>query len=180
LEGREIIMPTFKGIVALAKNRVIGKDNKLPWHFKEDLKFFKKTTWEGNVIMGRKTWEGMPCHWLDRRTIWVMTKKNTYGWLQTFYERLETRYMVNMVEDTSLLPEGEYWICGGLEIYNLFLPKISEFYVTYLNQDYEGDAVMPAFEDSFEKEESVLKTEHFEIKKLYARKPRPEVLQASP
>jgi dihydrofolate reductase len=173
-------MPTFKGIIALAKNRVIGKENKLPWHYKEDLKFFKKTTWDGHIVMGRKTWEGMPCHWLNHRTIWVMTKKNTYGWLQTYYNTFGTNYMVNLVEDIAHLPEGEYWICGGLEIYNLFLPKISEFYVTILNQDYEGDSVMPAFEHLFEKEESVLKTDELEIKKLYARKPRPEDAAATP
>ncbi len=46
-------------IVAIAKNNVIGKDNKLIWHLPEDLKRFKKLTTEHNIIMGRKTFESL-------------------------------------------------------------------------------------------------------------------------
>ncbi|MBO7173108.1 MAG: dihydrofolate reductase, partial [Burkholderiaceae bacterium] len=53
-------MTTLHLIVAHARNKVIGRENQLPWHLPEDLKHFKRTTLGKPVIMGRKTWESLP------------------------------------------------------------------------------------------------------------------------
>lgn len=161
----------FIGIIAMAKNRVIGKDGTLPWRIKEDLKFFKEKTTGGNVIMGRKTWEGMGVSYLNHRTLWVAMRVNTYGWMQMFFNRGNFEHQVNIFTNPNLLPDGDYWVAGGLTVYMQFMPHISEFYVTYINSDYEGDTVMPPFEDQFAQSEDVLVTPEFTIKRFYERKP---------
>jgi dihydrofolate reductase len=155
------------GIIALAKNRVIGNNNDLPWgrQYKEDLKFFKQKTTGGNVIMGRKTYEGMGVPHLNNRVLWVLTKNNTFGWLQLFNDKINAQ--TNIVTDIGHLPEQDYWVAGGLNVYQSLMPKIDEFFVTYLNQEYQGDTVMPAFEEQFNQSESVLVTPDFEIKRLW-------------
>jgi dihydrofolate reductase len=158
-------MATFKAIAAMAKNRVIGKENKLPWHLPEDFKFFKQQTIGQHLIMGRKTFENVGV--LSKRAIWVMTRTNTYGWDELSQKNSLVK-IVTKVED--LVPQVPvYWVCGGAEIYKMFLPQISEFYVTEIQKDYEGDALMPAFEDQFKKKDLVLENSDFKIFKYYER-----------
>jgi dihydrofolate reductase len=162
----------FTGIIAMAKNRVIGKDNKLPWYYKEDLKFFKEKTTGGQVIMGRKTYEGMGVPHLKNRLIWVLMKENTYGWLQLLSPRESPMApygepLVNILTSIYDLPNGDYFVAGGLSVYQHIMPHISEFFVTYINKDYEGDTVMPEFEKSFPNSETIKTTPDFEIKRLW-------------
>ena len=65
-------------IAAMAKNRVIGRGNKLPWHIPQDLKHFKRLTSKKNsaVVMGRNTWESLPIKPLPNRRNYILTKKN--------------------------------------------------------------------------------------------------------
>jgi dihydrofolate reductase len=156
----------FIGIIAMAKNRVIGLNNDLPWGktYKEDMKFFRQTTTGGHVILGRKTWEGLGVPYLNNRLIWVMTRQN-YGWLQMMDKNGEPK--VNILSDTNALPDGNYFVAGGKSIYEHFMPLITEFFVTYINKDYEGDTVMPEFENNFPNSEVVITNENFEIKKLW-------------
>ena len=68
-------------IAAMAKNRVIGINNKIPWYIPNDLKYFKKLT-TGNksaVVMGRKTWDSLPIKPLPNRRNYVLTKKNFHA-----------------------------------------------------------------------------------------------------
>ena len=158
------------GIIAISKdNRVIGKNNDLPWghKYKEDLKFFKEKTMDKQLIMGRKTYEGLGVPHLKGRTIWVMTRTNSYGWHQMFSH--DGRPLVNIFERFEQLPDMEYMVAGGLSIYNELMPKLDEFFVTYINESHDGDTVMPPFEQNFAKSESVLVTPHFEIKRLFER-----------
>jgi dihydrofolate reductase len=160
----------MKAIIAMSEgNRVIGKANKIPWYEKEDLKFFKEKTWGHPLIIGRKTYEGLGVPYLNQRGIFVLTKQS-YGWDNLHYAdpRRNVYGEVNIISDPSELPDrNDYWVCGGLSIYQLFLPKITEFYVTYIRQDYGGDTVMPPFEDGFAKSEVVLEKPNFVIKRLY-------------
>lgn len=155
----------FTGIMAMAKNRVIGNKGSLPWHFKEDMRFFREKTTGGHVIMGRKTWEGMGVPHLRNRALWVLTRENKYGWLQLFDDKIHAE--TNLVTNLNHLPDQNYWVAGGVIVYQELLPKIDEFFVTYLNQEYEGDAVMPPFEEQFQNSETVLITPDFEIKRLW-------------
>lgn len=149
----------------MAKNRVIGKGNTLPWpSLKEDFKFFKERTHLGNLLMGRKTFEGMPMPFLPNRNICVLTKKNPYKWDASNYTRKGFVGYVNIIEGRNNLPSHlDYWVAGGAEIYSLFMPEISEFFVTELNNEYEGDTFMPPFEDQFKTKDMVLETLDFKI-----------------
>jgi dihydrofolate reductase len=159
----------FTGIIAMSQNRVIGDKGKLPWHYAEDLKFFKQQTINGHLIMGHNTWKGMGILALKSRITWVMMRKNDYGWTSLIDEPRSA--MVNIITDSvQLPPQYNYLVAGGLEIYNLFMPRIDEFFVTYIKKDYEGDTVMPPFEDNFVKSEVIFTSPELEIKKLYERK----------
>jgi dihydrofolate reductase len=110
---------------------------------------------------------GVP--YLSNRVIWVMMRNNTYGWLQMGYPQGGHANMVNIVTRVEDLPDGDYFVAGGASIYTAFMPHISEFYVTYLKHDYEGDTVMPAFEEPFKQEEVIFENDNMTIKRLYNR-----------
>lgn len=138
-------------IVAVAQNRVIGRDNKLPWYLPNDLKYFKQTTLGKPVIMGRKTYEsiGKP---LPGRTNIVITRQTDY--------RPEGVKVVGTVEDAIKVAESvclidgqdEAMVMGGAEIYGLTLPHCERLYLTEVHADVEGDAWFPEYEKSEWKE----------------------------
>ena len=70
--------PKFKAIVAMSLNRAIGKDNRLPWHLPEDLRWFKKLTTGNVIIMGRKTWDSIGKPLPNRESI-VVTRSEIPG-----------------------------------------------------------------------------------------------------
>lgn len=134
-------------IVAVAQNRVIGRDNKLPWYLPNDLKYFKQTTLGKPVIMGRKTYEsiGKP---LPGRTNIVITRQSDY--------QPEGVKVVSSVEDAIQVAESvclidgqeEAMVMGGAEIYGLTLPHCERLYLTEVHAEVEGDAWFPEYEKS--------------------------------
>lgn len=152
----------FKGIIAIAENRVIGNKNYLPWpKDKTDLSFFKKKTWGGNVIFGRRTFEGLGKTWLPNRNIFVMTTFNSYGWQTSACNYTAGKSCTHIVGSIKDLPEGDFWVAGGKGVYDSFMPLIQEFYVTYIKGSYEGDVVMPEFESQFPNKLIVASTENY-------------------
>lgn len=124
-------------IAAKSENGVIGKDNKLPWHLPEDLKYFKKMTLGKPVIMGRKTFESMGSKPLPNRENIVLTR----------YEGLVLPgcIIVNSVEG-ALAAAGssaEAMVIGGAEIYSLFLPIADRLYLSIIPQIIDGDSFFP-------------------------------------
>ncbi len=127
---------------AQAENRVIGRNNKLPWYLPEDLKYFKRTTYGKPVIMGRKTFDsiGKP---LPGRANIVVTRHpddlpaGVHGEtsLQAAYERAEADALVNGKEEIIVM--------GGAQIYELALPDADRLYVTHVHAEVEGDARFP-------------------------------------
>lgn len=124
-------------IVAHGPNREIGLNNKLLWHIKEDLQFFKKQTTGKIILMGRKTFEsiGKP---LPNRTNVILTRDTTFKPEGAFVihdpEMLFDFVLSRENEDTDL----EVVICGGEEIYKIYLPYVQTLYRTIV--DYKGDA----------------------------------------
>lgn len=131
-------------IVAMSENRVIGVDNRLPWHIPEDLKRFKKITSGHAIIMGRKTFEsiGKP---LPNRTNIVITRNKDY-----LVEGVVTCFSLReAVEWAGRAPGSEeIFIIGGGEIFKEALPKAGRIYLTEVQWPFEGDAFFPAFEES--------------------------------
>lgn len=125
-------------IVAVAKNNVIGKDNKLIWHLPEDLKRFKKITTGHTIIMGRKTFESLGRVLPNRKH--VVLSKNT--------QRITEDENVETVNNISLLKEyinseEEYFVIGGALIYELLMPYVSKIYITKINEEFAGDVFFP-------------------------------------
>jgi dihydrofolate reductase len=127
-------------IVAASANNVIGKDNKLPWHLPEDLKYFKNTTWAMPVVMGRKTYEsiGKP---LPGRTNIVITRNKDLK-----IEGVEAVQSLNEAIAIAAKEEvKEIFIIGGAEIFNSSFPQVSRIYLTRIHSEPEGDVFFPGF-----------------------------------
>lgn len=125
-------------IVAMSRNRVIGKNNTLPWHIPEDLKYFKEMTTGHTIIMGRKTYESIGKALPNRRNI-ILTKNHDF--------LAEGCTVVHSVREAMQLsiPEDELFVIGGAEIYSLFLPFASKLYITQIHAKIEGDTFFPEF-----------------------------------
>ena len=133
-------------IVAVAKNNVIGKDNKLIWHLPEDLKRFKRLTTGHNIIMGRKTFESLGRVLPNRRHIVLCNDAD----LNIDDENVEVIDSVEKIEKYEK-SEEENFIIGGASIYKLLLPKANKLYITKINQEFDGDVYFPEInEDEWE------------------------------
>jgi dihydrofolate reductase len=132
-------MPLVSLIAALARNRVIGAGNRLPWHLPEDLKHFKRLTMGAPVIMGRKTHESIGKPLPGRRNI-VVTRRPGARW-----DGCETAASL----EAALALAGdvpEVFVIGGAELYAAALPRADRMHLTLLDADYEGDARFPDFD----------------------------------
>ncbi len=125
-------------VAALAEeNRVIGKDNKLPWHLPEELAHFKALTMGKPLVMGRKTHESIGRPLPGRRNI-VLTR----GEAPAGCERAgSVEEAVQMCADVP-----EVMVIGGEEVYRQFLPLAGRQYLTMVAGHYEGDAFYPEFD----------------------------------
>ncbi|GFR38254.1 dihydrofolate reductase [Insulibacter thermoxylanivorax] len=123
-------------IVAMGKDRTIGKNNDLPWHLPDDLKRFRKITMGHPIIMGRKTHESIGKA-LDGRHNIVLTRDPEY--------RAEGCTVTHSVEETlqAVQDADEAFVIGGAEIIRLFLAQTDRIYLTYIDQDFAGDVFLP-------------------------------------
>lgn len=130
----------FSIIVATASNRVIGKDNALPWHLPADLKYFKSTTMGKPIVMGRKTFESIGRPLPGRQNI-VLTRDPEWS--------AEGVTVVNDVNDMtrSLAVADEVMIIGGAQIYDLTMDHVDRLYVTEVECDVDGDAYFPVIDN---------------------------------
>lgn len=130
-------------IVAVAKNNVIGKDNKLIWHLPEDLKRFKKLTTKHTIIMGRKTFESLGRVLPKRKHIILSHNKN----YEVDNENVE---VVHSVDDIKkyIDSEEENFVIGGAGIYKLLLPYTKKLYITKINEEFDGDVFFPQIDEN--------------------------------
>jgi dihydrofolate reductase len=129
-------------IAALSKNRVIGKNNDLPWHLPDDMKYFMQTTKGHYVIMGRKNYDSIPTKFkpLPNRTNIVVTHKKDFVAPDCIVvNSLEAG--INLAKQAN---EKEVFVIGGAEIYKLSLPIATRLYLTEINGHIEGDTFFPA------------------------------------
>lgn len=145
--------PILSAIVAMAENRIIGKDNKLPWHLPADLKHFKTITTGHPILMGRKTYEsiGRP---LPNRTNIIMTRDASY--------QAAGCIVVTSIEDAlkqaAAHDAGEIFVIGGAEIYKQLMPHIQRIYLTIVHQPFDGDVYFPELD--MKKWEKVVDEKH--------------------
>jgi len=124
----------------MAKGRVIGKDNQMPWHLPADLQHFKKITMGKPIIMGRKTYQSIGKA-LPGRKNYVISRDDSF--------QLGAAEVISSL-DTALQLAGndteEIMIIGGGRIYETMLPRADRLYLTFINLDVEGDTFFPDYE----------------------------------
>jgi dihydrofolate reductase len=125
-------------IAAMDSNRLIGRNNQLPWHLPADLQHFKATTMGKPIIMGRKTWEslGRP---LPGRTNIVITRNESYI--------AEGATVTNSLDEAlhTVRDSEESVIIGGANLYAQALPRVDRLHLTRVEGEFEGDAWFPEF-----------------------------------
>lgn len=128
-------------IAAMAKNRVIGKDNKMPWHIPSELKYFKKITLGKPIVMGRRTFEslggplpGRKNIVLSNRTDRSENQKEHVVWVSGIKQAI-----------AAAGPVEELMVIGGGKIYETFLPLADRLYVTQVELNVDGDTYFPDF-----------------------------------
>jgi dihydrofolate reductase len=127
-------------------NRVLGKENKLLWHIPDDLKRFKALTIGHPIIFGRKTFEsiGRP---LPGRTNIVVTRDQSWT-----HEGVTVVHSLDeAIELANTLDQEEIHIGGGGQLYQEVLPLVDKLYLTLIDDEKEGDAFFPPYEDQFTK-----------------------------
>jgi len=139
-------------IAAMANNRVIGKDNQMPWHLPEDLKHFKEMTLAKPVVMGRKTFESIGRPLPGRHNI-VITR-------QADYAPAGVTCVASF--EQAVLAAGEceeLVIIGGGQLYAELLPKADVLYLTHIELNVEGDTYFPDWDDgSWQRQQTVTAT----------------------
>ena len=125
-------------IAAMAENRVIGRDNALPWHLPADLARFKQRTEGHVVIMGRRTFESVGRPLPNRRSI-VITRKRDYHPPGAEI----ARSLEEALERARESKQDEVFILGGAEIYALALPDVDRLEFTIVHADVSGDTFFP-------------------------------------
>jgi len=137
--------PRISLIAALARNRVIGAGNRMPWHLPEDLRFFKATTLGHPVIMGRKTYASIGRALPGRRNVVVSRQAN----LQI--DGVEIAHSLEAA--VALCAEAtEVFVIGGGELYALALPLATRMVLTEIDTELAGDAYFPAWDPTQWKE----------------------------
>lgn len=126
-------------IVAIAKNNVIGKGNKLIWHISEDLKRFKSITSGKSMIMGRKTFESLPGILPNREHIILTRDKN----FKVDSDKVKVVNNLDTLIEKYSNCEDEVFVIGGAEIYKQLLPYAHKLYLTKIDNDFEGDTYFP-------------------------------------
>lgn len=129
-------------IAAMADNRIIGKDNQMPWHLPADFAWFKRCTMGKPVIMGRKTYESIGCPLPGRLNI-VISRDETLK-----IEGVTTVTSIEQALDVAGDVE-EVMIIGGGAIYASCLPMANKLYVTHIEAAIDGDTQFPDWGDEF-------------------------------
>ena len=140
-------------IVAMAANRCIGRDNRMPWHLPADLRHFKETTLGRPVIMGRKTFEsilaslGKP---LPGRTSIIITRNLGYRPPPSASGAGTAALLADSPNAALAAATGtgadEVFVIGGAEIYRAMLPAAQRLVVTEIGRPFDGDAFFPVID----------------------------------
>ena len=133
-------------IVAMDRNRGIGKNNDLMWHLPSDMRFFKETTLGHVVVMGRKNYESIPEKYrpLPKRENAVLTRNKSYvaDDCKVFHSLEECLKYYEAEEDRKV------FIIGGGEIYRqaLEMNAVDEMYISHINHSFGADTFFPSFD----------------------------------
>lgn len=131
-------------IAAVSKNFVIGKNNDLPWHLPDDMKYFMQTTKKHHVIMGRKNYQSIPEKFrpLPNRTNLVVTRQKNF--------EAPNCIVTNSINESLNIArkagETEVFIIGGSEIYAEGIRQAQKLYLTEIAAEIDGDTFFPTID----------------------------------
>lgn len=138
------VRPRIALIWAMARNRIIGRENSLPWRLPADMQHFRQLTLHHPVLMGRKTFESLRRP-LPERTNIVISRDPSYSVAGALVARTIDEALRIA---TRHLPAGdpEIFVIGGENLYAQMLPRADRLYVTLVDADVDGDARFPEFD----------------------------------
>jgi dihydrofolate reductase len=133
---------TLTVIAAVARNRVIGQGERLPWHLPEDMRFFKETTRGHAVVMGRKTWQSLPPRFRplpERRNV-VVTRNPAFD--------APGAECVGSLEEAlqRLAADERVFVIGGAGLFEPALQVADELMLTEIDRDFDGDRRFPQWD----------------------------------
>lgn len=130
------LKPSLALIVAMDKNRLIGRDGDLPWRLPNDLAHFKRTTMGKPILMGRKTWDSLGRPLPGRQNI-VLTRDELFS-----AEGADVAHDLDAAL-TLAAEQEQVMMIGGAQLYELALPLAKVLYVTHVDAALEGDTWFP-------------------------------------
>lgn len=130
-------------IAACDRNRVIGKNGRLPWSIEEDWNYFLKTTAGGTMIMGKICYQEFE-PFTDNREVIALTHDKSKK-----FEKAKTAHSLNHA--LSLSTKSTIWICGGEGLYKESMPMADNLYLTLINHSFDGDVFFPDWKKTFPK-----------------------------
>jgi dihydrofolate reductase len=155
-------------IVAMAQNRVIGKEGRLPWHFSTDLKHFKQTTIGSALIMGRKTFESLGKRPLPGRENFVLSRtyvchseprrgeesqaQRSFASLRMTEPVSGVRFFNSLESALKAAPTEQVFIIGGETLFKETMNRIDGIYLTRIDASYEGDVFYPEIPKGFKEQ----------------------------
>ncbi|ONM43594.1 diacylglycerol kinase [Halopseudomonas pachastrellae] len=133
-------------IAAMARNRVIGRDNAMPWHLPEDLRYFKAATLGKPIVMGRKTFDSLGRPLPGRTNIVVSRQADlTLDGAQVFASIDDALNAARQQAQADGV--DEVMVIGGDNLYRQTLERADRIYLTRIESEPEGDAWFPAFDE---------------------------------
>lgn len=153
-------MKAFKAIAAMSINRVIGRDGRIPWHFSEDFKWFKRTTLGHVIVMGRRTFESIGRSLPGRETL-VLSRSG--------FNDPDVRTIASLDEIDLAHEQRDVFICGGAQVYAAALPRCSDLFLTRVDLVVDGDTFFPPFEHLFDAGTTILESEGFSVVHYHRR-----------
>ena len=133
-------------IVACGKNRVIGRNGKLPWAIKEDWEYFLEKTTGGVLIMGRNCFSEFESYAQEREVI-VLTRNP-----ELVFKHAQAAHSLQSALLKAQKLNKTIWICGGERIYEEAMPLANLLYITQIDRCFEGDVFFPEWEKVFRRE----------------------------
>ncbi|WP_081927116.1 dihydrofolate reductase [Halobellus rufus] len=137
-------------IAAVAENRVIGRDGGMPWHYSEDLRFFKRTTTGHPVIVGRKTYEAVVEALREPfpgRTTVVLTSQSLDLPAGAVLANSVEEAIQRAAADAAERGVETAYVAGGGRVYEQFLPRADRLILTEIHGSYDGDTHFPAWDE---------------------------------
>ncbi|MGK5084208.1 dihydrofolate reductase [Bdellovibrionota bacterium FG-1] len=158
-------------IAAMAKNRIIGAQNRLPWHLPEDLKYFRRVTSGHPVVMGRKTYESIG-RLLPGRENRIVTRQAGYQIEGAkIFHTLTEACQSSSPDSGQDAGSAEVFVIGGAELYTQALEFADRLYLTLLDREYPGDAYFPQWPN--ERFVEISREDHPGFSFVVLERPRP-------